>query len=401
MTKPDKLHENDAKPQEVSEPEQIDLLATQAAPEETHPRLTLLESGQSPGEVLKVAREKKGLSLEEVSSRTKINIHQLRAIENGDRSKFPPDTFARAFIKSYCKLVSLEAGPILAAYELDQAGFGGMGATESTARPENISASMPSSSRRLSSLNFDRRGGNKRVSFFVALAAAALLIGFYLPEFLNSSDSDEVVIPPEISSAIAPDQAQTEGREVPLAPSVAISEDGVVREQVLLPGLSTESKPTAPATDPELAAASSVFPSLQSSTPDAGATVVGNESEENTAQVAANQDSADKSAAGQPTNAVSSESKPTTNVTQPPLGKGEARLSFAFTKESWVTVRDANGKVLLSALNKGGNQETVQGLPPFQLIIGNADSVSLELNGSAVDLAPHVRGDNVARFILK
>lgn len=396
MTKPEKLHETDSNRPDASASKPKDSVEGQALFEETHPRLTLLESGQSPGEVLKVAREKKGLTLEEVSSRTKINIHQLRAIESGDRSKFPPDTFARAFIKSYCKLVSLEAAPILAAYELDQAGFGGMGASETTARPENISASMPTSSRRLSSLNFDRRGGNKRVSFFVALAAVALLVGFYLPEFMASSSSDEVTIPPEIASAVVPEQSQPEGQEVPLAPSVEIGEDGVVREQVAMPWLENGTNAPAANVDPELAAATSVFSSLKPQVDETKAGAGSVDEGSNTVSKTAESESELQS-----TGTISA-AEETQNASKPlPPKEGLARLSFSFSKESWVTVRDASGKVLLSALNKAGNTEVVDGAAPFQLIIGNADSVALQLNGASVDLAPHVRSDNVARFVLK
>jgi cytoskeleton protein RodZ len=39
--------------------------------------LTLLESGQNPGDILRIAREKAGCSLSDISAQTKINEKQL------------------------------------------------------------------------------------------------------------------------------------------------------------------------------------------------------------------------------------------------------------------------------------------------------------------------------------
>ena len=71
-----------------------------------------------------------------------------------------------------------------------------------------------------------------------------------------------------------------------------------------------------------------------------------------------------------------------------------------FDRESWVEVRGRNGKALLSRLNAAGSEQTVEGRPPFSLIIGNAQYVQLSYEDRLIDLAPHVKVE-VARFTLE
>ncbi|WP_157842728.1 MULTISPECIES: helix-turn-helix domain-containing protein [Bacillus] len=60
------------------------------------------------GNKLKVAREAKSLSLEDLQSITKIQKRYLIGIEEGDYSKMPGAFYARAFIKQYAEAVGLD-----------------------------------------------------------------------------------------------------------------------------------------------------------------------------------------------------------------------------------------------------------------------------------------------------
>ncbi len=76
------------------------------------------------------------------------------------------------------------------------------------------------------------------------------------------------------------------------------------------------------------------------------------------------------------------------------------RIELVFERESWVEVRDAGGKVLLSRLNAPGSRQRVAGEAPFSLVIGNAGGVRLRYNDAEVDLTPFTRTD-VARLTLR
>lgn len=53
------------------------------------------------GEKLKEAREKKGLSFQEIQDAIKIREKYLEALENNDFDVIPGEAYVRAFIKSY------------------------------------------------------------------------------------------------------------------------------------------------------------------------------------------------------------------------------------------------------------------------------------------------------------
>jgi hypothetical protein len=63
----------------------------------------------SVGSELKSARESKKISLETVSQKTKIPVKYLEALEEDHYDVFPSQTYAKGFIRAYCKVVGLDA----------------------------------------------------------------------------------------------------------------------------------------------------------------------------------------------------------------------------------------------------------------------------------------------------
>jgi cytoskeleton protein RodZ len=72
-------------------------------------------------------------------------------------------------------------------------------------------------------------------------------------------------------------------------------------------------------------------------------------------------------------------------------GAEEGELHFIFGMESWVEVRDADGRIMLTRLNPRGSEQRIKGKPPFRLIVGNARGVQLTYNGRPVDLERHIK----------
>lgn len=71
---------------------------------------------------------------------------------------------------------------------------------------------------------------------------------------------------------------------------------------------------------------------------------------------------------------------------------GQDALGLVVTADSWVSVRDAKGRVLMSAVARAGESLSLAGVAPFAVNVGNAPGIALSLNGKAVDLKPHTRG---------
>ena len=76
------------------------------------------------------------------------------------------------------------------------------------------------------------------------------------------------------------------------------------------------------------------------------------------------------------------------------------RIELLFDRESWVEIKDADGRIVFSQLNPPGSRRNVVGEAPFSIIIGNATGVKLRYNNTDVDLTPFTRTD-VARLTLK
>lgn len=56
-----------------------------------------------------------------------------------------------------------------------------------------------------------------------------------------------------------------------------------------------------------------------------------------------------------------------------------------------MRVVDANGKVLMGALQAAGSQKSVRGLPPFSVSVGNVHAVEITYRGRVVDLTSRGR----------
>lgn len=60
------------------------------------------------GAKLRAARERKGVSLRQIATATKISIAALEALERNDISRLPGGIFSRAFVRSYASEVGLD-----------------------------------------------------------------------------------------------------------------------------------------------------------------------------------------------------------------------------------------------------------------------------------------------------
>lgn len=69
------------------------------------------------GESLQKERELRGISLEEISAHTKVNIKFLEAIEQDDLKALPAKAFAKGFLRSYARMVGLDEDLVLTNFE--------------------------------------------------------------------------------------------------------------------------------------------------------------------------------------------------------------------------------------------------------------------------------------------
>ena len=70
------------------------------------------------GEKLKGTREKRDLSLGDVSHEMRIPIGTLRALEENDYSGFPTPTYAKSFLSQYSDYLQIDADDWLDCFEI-------------------------------------------------------------------------------------------------------------------------------------------------------------------------------------------------------------------------------------------------------------------------------------------
>src|SRR5438093_13046309 len=69
------------------------------------------------GDMLREAREARGISLAEAERETKIRAKYLAALEDDDAGNLPGAVYARGFLHNYAQYLGLDAGEALDHYE--------------------------------------------------------------------------------------------------------------------------------------------------------------------------------------------------------------------------------------------------------------------------------------------
>lgn len=142
-------------------------------------------------EELREARNKSGITLQQMASKTRIDLKFLQALDQGDFS-FMPEPYVRAFMKEYAKMVGLDENKILAKF--DAAKKGKMVDDEiqkneqqeypsSTKKTFDATPSQPSAS-----------SANKQNQKLLILGIAAAVIIILLVYLLFFKGSSEIVI---------------------------------------------------------------------------------------------------------------------------------------------------------------------------------------------------------------
>ena len=95
------------------------------------------------GDRLRVAREAKGLSLEELASQTRIPLRHLQSLEQGDWSRLPAPTYTIGFAKSYASAVDLDRNEIAEDLRAEMGGLRPDSANAEVFQPADPGRTMP------------------------------------------------------------------------------------------------------------------------------------------------------------------------------------------------------------------------------------------------------------------
>ncbi|MHB0926445.1 MAG: RodZ domain-containing protein [Gallionellaceae bacterium] len=296
----------------------------------------------SLGKTLREAREHLGLSISDVAHQTKFASRQIEALEADDFQHLPEMPFVRGFVRSYAKILQLDAQPLLALL------------------PQTNAPQMPlvSDSVEVPFPNAYSPQRQNLVWLGAALLLAVLVVAFAVWHFTTPLDKPETA---QVETPVSlPDKMQ-------IIPASPVAETGVI------------APPAAPAARLALVAQSSV-PAAKPLAPVPRDALL--------------------AAGGRPE--ALPQPQPAKPAAQPDAAPKTATLRLAFDEESWTEIRDKDDKILSSQVNPRGSELRLNGQAPFSLVIGHAASARLYYRGKQVDLTPHISASSeVARLTLE
>ncbi|MFJ2986714.1 helix-turn-helix domain-containing protein [Collimonas sp. NPDC087041] len=325
----------------MSESEQVKSVIVDEASAEAVPHEAISNSPASLGAQLAAKREQLGWSVAEVASHLKLAPRQIDAIEADNYAALPTMVMTRGFIRSYAKLLGLDATALLAQI------------SPAAAPREVPSARHSQLSTPFSESRFSLMGRSKFAYKWLVVGAVLLLL---------LAVAIRLDLLPMVENAL---HASAERATAAATSSAAAS--GQTSAELPLPAASAEAAATATQAS-----------SNQAPSPAAGAAV--------TPEPAANAPAATATAVAATPAAAA--------------GAGGNQLNLDFRQDSWVEIKRADNTVLISRLVKAGDSQSFDVTQPVSITIGNLAGVDATLRGEPVDLKAGSK-TNVARLTLK
>ena len=161
---------------------------------------------------LKSLRESKGISLEQIASKTRIDIKFLAAIEEGNFDVID-EIYIRAFIREYAQMLDLNGNEIIAGYDAVKKGedtdtkiidFVKKDSSREIVKKEFDSsaktASQSSGSNEISKTPLSEQ--QKRIIVYGGIGLSIIVIAVLLFTFVFNSSSSEIITEPEFEDVI-------------------------------------------------------------------------------------------------------------------------------------------------------------------------------------------------------
>lgn len=120
------------------------------------------ENKQSLGQFLRQERERKGMTIEQVASATKIGVRTLHALEADQYAELPAKPFVRGFVISYSRFIGLDHKEVLIRFNdyLD----------------EKVERERPNRDAGHSGYAFEKRDGEQQSRTLLAMAMGAFVV---------------------------------------------------------------------------------------------------------------------------------------------------------------------------------------------------------------------------------
>ncbi len=354
---------------------------------ETSAEPTLEEAILTPGEYLRQAREKYGLSVEDVATELNLTVAQICSLEDNRFGDLPGKTYILGYMKAYARLVNCEEAELFRNFDLHE-DVSISGIKPVMRQPRN-------------------RGHYKKLFSLLVIAIAGGLMFMWW----QSKDKSEF-----ISLEAGPGQQQ-DVQTVAQGPT-GIPLQAEISSDLPLPATGqSAANGTAPTAEQPgvvaLRTAAEPDPETQSIKDQLQAQIAAEE--QSRAQDRQRVSSAGTDVTAPDIGGTSEQTQPAEIAVVEPhaisstppgaekkpaseAGRGRA-VMLEFSATSWVDLRDADGQRLLYENVNQGRQVAVEGQPPFSVFLGNAGGVAIEYDGEPFDFSAFTNGV-YARFEL-
>ncbi|WP_455212718.1 RodZ domain-containing protein [Kaarinaea lacus] len=326
------------------------------------------------GQRLQAAREERDIERSEVARWLKLDEKFIKAIEEGDEDNLPEPVFIAGYIRSYAKLVDLSPDQLVREFTSSHT----VASPQIEKLPESVPGRMGKIAESLPKrFSVAANSHPANVKWFVMISAAIFVVGVvsWITVFVEDGETEMAAL-----------EGQPVVTTLPSAPTS--SPAPLVDEQE-----STAS--TSIASGSDSSRAQSVVGSsdaTQSKLPTASERKI-NEAQPKRITVPLPLKKLERSDPG--VVAVLGEEELTSLANLP-----KENIAVRFTADSWVDIRDATGKRLIRSLGVAGATKEVEGVAPFQVLIGYGPGVELTYNGERYDFSKFQGKQEVARFTL-
>lgn len=298
---------------------------------------------QSPGQLLYRARTAQNLDVENVAGELRLTPKYVTALEQDDFEHLPVEPFVVGYYKAYARLLGIQAEPIITAYRLINAAHSNSDSAEEKPHSDNANAGSEFVNIWLPLLQTHLLQHRKTITLVSFLLLVMILIFFLF--------SGDEAVPPLTDSAENPSALIAETKNTPLNSGVDKSSSSLVNAEPPEPVSTLEM-------DPE---------EMQSTSDDFSAT---------------------QSTTDLPTDAKLQVSVAENSSIDSPMVALVDTLAVQFSDECWFEVIDATGKKIANNLYNRGDQISLQGEAPFEILFGDARVVNVQLNGQEIAVVP-------------
>lgn len=315
-----------------------------------------------PGEQLREARERHGISIDQVCNQLHLHAATVEAIEASDIDRLKDPVFTRGYIRAYANYLKLDPKPFVDAY--NQAT--GQQTTSADVKAIGTVSMVPG-----------RRQGHpvlKIGSWLFLLALIAVFVWWWQAQYGVNDNAG-------LSSLDEPVSVETTDGNTLVLPSVDEEEAPLPEVEPLVPEAS--------GTDTTDALSNQDDQSAEGMTDTAAGS-----SEQ--AALEPEVDTASAEAANEETAAGDVES-PVQATVEPEVSQG---LVISLVDDCWLDIKASNGRSLYSGVAKAGTTLELEGEEPLAVVVGRVSAVKeFSYAGRTIDLAARSR-EGVARLSL-